>query len=64
MINIPFCDHEHGYCTAPDTICLYWQGTFCELDLSLAQLAFHYTPKAKPNFIICDERRINFEVLD
>lgn len=64
MINIPFCDHGHGSCTAPDTDCPHWQGTFCELDLSLAQLAFHYTPKAKPNFIICDKRRINFEVLD
>lgn len=28
---------------------------FCELDLSMVQLASHYTPKAKPNFIICDE---------
>jgi hypothetical protein len=58
------CNYGYGYCAAPDTICPHWQGTFCELDLRLAQLAFHYTPKAKPNFIICDEGRINFEVLD
>lgn len=50
------CDYGHGYCTAPDTICPHWQGTFCELDWSLEQLAFHYTPKAKPSFIICDEK--------
>lgn len=58
------CNYGYGYCTAPDTICPHWQGTFCELDLNLAQLAFHYTPKAKPKFIICDERRIDFEELD
>lgn len=50
-----FCDYGYGYCIAPDTICPHWQGTFCELDLSMVQLASHYTPKAKPNFIICDE---------
>ena len=55
---------NYGYCTAPDTTCPHWQVTFCELDLSLAQLAFHYTPKAKPRFIICDERRIDFEKMD
>lgn len=26
------CDYGHVYCTAPDTICPDWQGTFCELD--------------------------------
>lgn len=56
---IPCCDYGYGYCAAPDTICLHWQGTFCELDLSLAQLAFHYTPKAKLKFIICDESKWN-----
>ena len=25
------CDYGYGYCTAPDTICPHWQGTFCEL---------------------------------
>ena len=39
------CNYGYGYCTAPDTNCPHWQGTFCELDLSLAKLAFHYTPK-------------------
>lgn len=58
------CNYGYGYCTAPDTICPHWQGTFCELDSSLAQLAFHYTSKTKPNFIICDERSIDFEELD
>lgn len=53
------CDYGYGYCAAPDIICLHWQGTFCELDLSMVQLASHYTPKAKPNFIICDESKWN-----
>ena len=55
---------NYGYCTAPDTTCPHWQVTFCELDLSLAQLAFHYTPKAKLKFIISDERSIVFEEVD
>ena len=59
LISIPFCDYGYGYCTAPDTTCPHWQGTFCELDLSFARLALHYTPKAKPNFIICDESKWN-----
>lgn len=25
------CSYGHGYCTAPDTTCSHWQGTFCEL---------------------------------
>lgn len=64
MISIPFCDYGYGYgyCSAPDTICPHWQGTFCELDESLAQLAFHYTPKAKPKFIICDEIETKEEI--
>lgn len=61
---IPFCDYGYRYCTAPDTDCPHWQGTFCELDRNLVQLAYHYTPKVKLNFIICDERRIKFEELD
>lgn len=32
-----YCDCEWGYsygvCTAPDTNCPHWQGTFCELDI-------------------------------
>ena len=58
------CNYGYGYCTAPDTTCPHWQVTFCELDLSLAQLAFHYTPKAKLKFIISDERSIVFEEVD
>lgn len=26
------CEYGHGRCTAPDTKCIHWQGTFCELD--------------------------------
>ena len=26
------CEYGHGLCTAPDTKCPHWQGTFCELD--------------------------------
>ena len=55
LISIPFCEYGFGICSAPDTICPRWQGTFCELDLNLTQLAAHYTPKAKSMFIICDE---------
>lgn len=29
------CSYKDGAkCTAPDTDCPYWQGTFCELDES------------------------------
>ena len=44
--------------------CLRWQGIFYELNWSPVQLAFHYTPKAKSNFSICNERSSKFEVLD
>lgn len=26
------CEYGHGRCTAPETKCIHWQGTFCELD--------------------------------
>lgn len=26
------CDWGHGWCTAPETNCPHWIGTFCELD--------------------------------
>lgn len=55
------CDYGYGHCTAPDTKCPHWQGTFCELDMNLVQLAYHYTPKARPKFIICDESKIKEE---
>ena len=58
MIDIPICEYGFGLCFAPDTKCPYRQGPFCELDRNLAQLAYHYTPKARPKFIICDEREI------
>lgn len=59
---IPICEHGFGICSAPDTICPHWRDMFCELDLSLGQLAFHYTPKAKPKFIICDEIETKEEI--
>lgn len=27
-----YCEYGHGRCTAPDTGCIHWMGTFCELD--------------------------------
>lgn len=27
-----YCEYGHGRCTAPDTWCIHWMGTFCELD--------------------------------
>lgn len=27
------CEYGHGECKAPETQCLHWQGTFCELDM-------------------------------
>lgn len=27
-----YCECGHGRCTAPDTECIHWMGTFCELD--------------------------------
>ncbi len=31
------CEHGYGYssCTAPNTQCPHWQGTFCDLDIVL-----------------------------
>lgn len=26
------CEHGHGRCTAPNTKCPHWIGTFCEFD--------------------------------
>lgn len=26
------CEYGHVHCTAPDTTCPHWIGTFCELD--------------------------------
>lgn len=27
-----YCEYGHGRCIAPDTECIHWMGTFCELD--------------------------------
>ncbi len=27
------CEYMGVRCTAPDTICPYWMGTYCELDV-------------------------------
>lgn len=29
-----YCEYGHGICTIPDTSCIHWQGTFCELDIN------------------------------
>lgn len=31
-----YCEYGHGRCTAPDTECTHWMGTFCELDAPIA----------------------------
>lgn len=27
-----YCNYEYKRCTAPDTECIHWMGTFCEMD--------------------------------
>lgn len=49
------CEYGHGRCTAPNTKCPHWIGTFCELDKFYAELAEYYTPKARASVIIFDE---------
>lgn len=49
------CEYGHGRCIAPNITCPHWIGTFCELDSSLDQLVYHYTPKARPKIIFFDE---------
>ncbi len=29
------CNYGHGRCTAPDTECIHWMGTFCERDAAV-----------------------------
>lgn len=31
--GIGWCEHLECRCTAPDTACPHWHGTFCELDV-------------------------------
>lgn len=26
------CEYDYGICTAPDTNCQFWHGTYCEID--------------------------------
>lgn len=52
------CEYGYGLCKTPWGECPYFQGLFCELDKNLVQLAYHYTSKARPNFVICDESEI------
>ncbi len=35
MDEILYCEYKDGHaeCTAPDTKCEHWQGTFCDCDL-------------------------------
>ena len=28
------CSYNHGKCTAPETDCIHWISTFCELDVN------------------------------
>lgn len=35
------CGYGYGHCTAPDTQCPHWQGTFCELDQELVMRYCH-----------------------
>lgn len=43
------CKHIPGYqCTAPDTECYYWMGTFCELDQEDQDIDF----EALKNYLI------------
>lgn len=30
--GLSMCEYWYGRCTAPDTRCPHWIGTFCELD--------------------------------
>ena len=30
-----YCNYKHGRCTALDTECIHWMGTFCELDATV-----------------------------
>lgn len=30
-----YCNYGHGRCTAPDTECTHWMGTFCELEATI-----------------------------
>ena len=35
------CEHGYGRCTAPETKCPYWQGTFCALDVTCNGVIVH-----------------------
>lgn len=32
-----YCEYGHGRCTAPDTECIHWMGTFCEYNVDKKQ---------------------------
>ena len=36
-----YCNYEHGRCTAPDTECIHWMGTFCEVDATIVVRDYH-----------------------
>lgn len=36
-----YCEYGHGRCTAPDTKCIHWMGTFCELDATIVVKDYH-----------------------
>ena len=45
------CEYGHGQCTAPDTKCIHWMGTFCELDIDEAAERVRKYAKEHPEVI-------------
>lgn len=45
------CEYGHGDCTAPDTKCIHWMGTFCELDIAEAVERVRKYAKEHPEVI-------------
>lgn len=36
------CEYGYGRCTAPNTECSHWMGTFCELDVATNSIVKNY----------------------
>ena len=55
------CKWGHGRCTAPDTQCPHWIGTFCELDITWERCENENNKKppkeAKPNKRMDEQRK-------
>lgn len=50
------CDWDRGICTAPDTNCPHWIGTFCEMDVAFA---LEYPQIEVFNKMLNDKRKEN-----